>query len=165
MFQSLTEVDSQGRVIRRPQTLADLVSVMAPDDAPAQRPAVDAAVRGVVLHFADPACSFLRAPQADELVDGSIIDIGHEALIRRWERLGGLDQQSWVRQEQSDAESYRTLLLYTQDAAWCRGASSGRSRRGGPRAGPRGSGRSATPGAGRTGLPPRPRGWRAAVPR
>ena len=115
VFQTLTEVDSHGRVIRRPQGLSDLVAVVAPDDDPAQYAAFDDAVRRVVLHFSDPACSFLRAPLERDLVADSIIDIGHEALIRRWERLGGLDTESWVRDEQSDAETYRNLLLYSQD--------------------------------------------------
>ena len=115
VFQSLTEVDSQGRVIRRPQTLADLVAVVAPKDNAARQSATEAAVRQVVLHFADPACSFLRAPRDSELLPSSIIDIGHEALIRRWERLGGQDTDSWVREEQADADEYRRLLFYSGD--------------------------------------------------
>jgi WD40 repeat protein len=115
VFQCLTDTDSKGRVIRRPQTLSDLVSALAPDpEHAAQRDALGRATRLAVLHFADAACSFLRAPAADELQPGDIIDIGHEVLIRRWQKLGGLETPNWVREEQGDGENYRALLLYAQ---------------------------------------------------
>ncbi|QIE29848.1 hypothetical protein SBC1_76060 (plasmid) [Caballeronia sp. SBC1] len=111
IFQSLTEVESQGRVIRRPQTIGDLVKVIARDDAPADEVAeIEAAVHKVVAHFADPMCSFLRAPTEDTLSANAVVDIGHEALIRRWERLGGNDPTSWVRLEREDAEKYNRLV-------------------------------------------------------
>jgi len=111
IFQSLTEVEGQGRVIRRPQTLGDLVKVIAQDDAsPDELARIEAAVRQVVAHFADPMCSFLRAPTEDRLSETAVVDIGHEALIRRWERLGGLDQTNWVHQEREDAEKYSRLV-------------------------------------------------------
>ena len=65
-------------------------------------------MRQVVLRFADPACSFLRAPTGDGLDDEAVIDIGHEALIRRWQSLDG--EQSWVREEERDADRLRELL-------------------------------------------------------
>ncbi|HUA76458.1 MAG TPA: hypothetical protein VMA86_02230, partial [Acetobacteraceae bacterium] len=49
-----------------------------------------------------------------ELDADAAVDIGHEALIRRWERLGGREQTSWVRAELEDAEHYRDLLRYGQ---------------------------------------------------
>lgn len=111
IFQSLTEVESQGRVIRRPQTIGDLVKVIARDDAQDDEVVeIDAAVRKVVAHFADPMCSFLRAPTESTLSANAVVDIGHEALIRRWERLGGNDPDSWVRQEREDAEKYSRLV-------------------------------------------------------
>ncbi|WP_322059956.1 WD40 repeat domain-containing protein [Paraburkholderia sp. J63] len=111
IFQSLTEIESQGRIIRRPQTIGDLVKVIARDDAPADEVSeIEAAVRKVVAHFADPMCSFLRAPTEDTLSANAVVDIGHEALIRRWERLGGDDPASWVRQERDDAEKYNRLV-------------------------------------------------------
>ncbi|WP_325624053.1 WD40 repeat domain-containing protein [Paraburkholderia sp.] len=115
IFQSLTEIESQGRVIRRPQTIGDLVKVIARDDAPAEEvAAVEAAVRKVVAHFADPMCSFLRAPTEETLSAKAVVDIGHEALIRRWERLGGDDPSSWVREERADAEKYNKLVSFAE---------------------------------------------------
>ena len=46
------------------------------------------------------------------IVDNSIIDIGHEALIRRWDKLKGEGEENWIREEQEDAEQYRALLRY-----------------------------------------------------
>jgi WD40 repeat protein len=107
LFQSLTDTDSQGRVTRRPQSFKALVDVLVDDDA-AARAAAEAAMGHVVRRFADPGCSFLRADV--DLRDESIVDIGHEALIRRWDRLGRHRERNWVREEQEDGERYRDLL-------------------------------------------------------
>jgi WD40 repeat protein len=111
LFQCLTDTDSHGRTIRRPQTVGDLVGVLVADTAgPDEAAAAERAVRRVIAHFSDLDCSFLRAPPADDITDATVIDIGHEALIRRWERLGGLDTQSWVKEEQRDGEQYGDLV-------------------------------------------------------
>jgi len=111
VFQCLTDTDSQGRTTRRPQTLGALAAVLVPDGADAgASAAAEQAVRVVVAHFSNPDCSFLRAPAEETMDAGSVIDIGHEALIRRWERLGGAESTSWVREEQRDAERYRNLV-------------------------------------------------------
>jgi WD40 repeat protein len=110
VFQSLTDTRSGGRVTRRPQSLKALVAVLTPDDARAEdKPATREAVIRVVARFADPDCSFLRAPQQESLDDETVIDIGHEALIRLWEKLGGVGEDNWVREEQRDAEKLYDL--------------------------------------------------------
>src|SRR5258705_8748849 len=38
------------------------------------------------------------------ITDNSIIDIGHEALIRRWDRLEVKGKGNWIREEERDAE-------------------------------------------------------------
>jgi WD40 repeat protein len=113
IFQSLTDMDSQGRSTRRPQRFADLVAVITPDDASEDlRRQTRHVVSRVVSRFSDPDCSFLRAPDAEALEDISIVDIGHEALIRRWDKLGSTDIVNWLRAEQEDGEIYRDLVRF-----------------------------------------------------
>jgi WD40 repeat protein len=110
VFQALTETDRDGRVVRRPQRFGDLVKCVVPEADKAAPQAWEEAVRRVVNRFASSDCSFLRAPPPGELKDNSIIDIGHEALIRRWEKLKGDGATDWIREEQDDAEQYRDLV-------------------------------------------------------
>jgi hypothetical protein len=111
IFQCLTDTDSRGRVTRRPQTLGSIVDVIAPDDIqPKQRDAVREDVASVIGRFASPECSFLRTPDRGDSEEESVIDIGHEALIRRWDKLGSPGEKNWVREEQHDAEEFSNLL-------------------------------------------------------
>jgi hypothetical protein len=48
----------------------------------------------------------------DEIDADSIIDIGHEALIRRWDRLQGEGEENWMQEEVDDSERYKRLLGY-----------------------------------------------------
>jgi WD40 repeat protein len=113
IFQSLTDLDNQGRSTRRPQRFADLVAAITPDDASEHlRGQTRDVVARVVSRFSDPDCSFLRAPDAEGLEDASIVDIGHEALIRRWDKLGSTDIVNWLRAEQEDGEIYRDLVRF-----------------------------------------------------
>jgi WD40 repeat protein len=110
IFQSLTDTRGGGRVTRRPQTLLALVAVLTPDNARSEDgPIIRDAVIRVVTRFADPDCSFLRAPRRESLEDETVVDVGHEALIRLWEKLGGLGEDNWVREEQRDAEKLYDL--------------------------------------------------------
>jgi WD40 repeat protein len=110
LFQALTDTDRDGRVVRRPQRFGDLVKYIVPEAEKATPHAYEDAVRRVVNRFASSDCSFLRAPTAGELQNDSIIDIGHEALIRRWDMLKGDGDTDWIREEQDDAEQYRDLV-------------------------------------------------------
>lgn len=113
VFQALTDVDKAGRVVRRPQRFGDLYKcalVEEDEDKDEQDQNARKAVAAVVGRFADPECSFLRAPLAIGLHDDSVIDIGHEALIRRWDKLKGGGEIDWIREEQEDAEQYRGLV-------------------------------------------------------
>jgi WD40 repeat protein len=137
VLQALTETDQEGRSVRRPQRFGDLVQYVRPGDASgsaaekvpkkAANKGANKATRMVVDRFASHDCSFLRViPPADandnfavdthskiDIADDSIIDIGHEALIRRWDKLlKGEGEENWIRDEQEDAEQYRALLRY-----------------------------------------------------
>jgi hypothetical protein len=132
-----------------------LVQYVTPGDAgesAAEKEAKSAAkkaTREVVARFARHDCSFLRViPPPDtndnsvvdadpniDIADNSIIDIGHEALIRRWDKLEGQGEENWIHDEQEDAEQYRALLRYAD--AW---------KIGGPNGGLTVFGRNGTPG-------------------
>jgi WD40 repeat protein len=113
VFQALIETDQGVRSIRRPQRFRDLIQYVRTGDA--SESAAEKATRAVVGSFAKPDCSFLRIISPADIYDkytnigidvNSIIDIGHEALIRCWDKLRG----DWVREEQDDAEKYRLLV-------------------------------------------------------
>lgn len=120
VFQALTDVDKSGRVTRRPQKFGDLLHCgvgESASDEDLKHPAVREAVSSVIYRFADQSCSFLRAPKPEELDDNSIIDIGHEALIRRWDVLKGSSDADWIREEQEDGEQYRGLVRMARAGA------------------------------------------------
>jgi len=118
LFQALTETDGSNRAIRRPQQLGALAALIAPDGATEdERAAAAEAMRTAVLRFADPDCSFLRISREHGLRAESFVDIGHEALIRRWGKLGGPQPDSWIRQEQDDRGNLQALdLLQRSDS-------------------------------------------------
>jgi hypothetical protein len=111
VFQALTEVDQDRRVIRRPMRFGDLVRYV--ESSGWNEPDTRDAVLGVVLRLAAADCSFLRVTTGDdahEIDEDSVVDIGHEALIRRWRKLSGEDDANWVREEHEDGERYRDLV-------------------------------------------------------
>ncbi|HVH76169.1 MAG TPA: WD40 repeat domain-containing protein [Stellaceae bacterium] len=111
IFQALTETDALGRTIRRPQRLGELVAVVVPDGAGEDEKAqLKDTVTRVVEQFAHPSCSFLRLPEDRELDEAAMVDIGHEALIRRWDKLGAVNERNWVREEQEDGEELNDLI-------------------------------------------------------
>jgi WD40 repeat protein len=121
VFQALTETDQEGRSVRRPQRFHDLIQYVRPNGL--SEDAAKEATAAVVDRFASHDSSFLRViPPADtsdsSIGDAdSIIDIGHEALIRRWDRLQGKGEENWIRDEERDAEQYRSLLRYADAGA------------------------------------------------
>ena len=134
IFQALTETDDEGRSIRRPQRFHDLTQYVQAADAKSIDSVAQNATRTVVVRFASPDCSFLRiippAESGDEVAhvepaikdgsdidDDAIIDIGHEALIRRWDKLMGDGKENWMHEEQDDAERCRDILRYAQRGA------------------------------------------------
>ena len=122
VFQALTETDQKGRSVRRPQRFYDLLRYVRPDHV--SETAARAATGVVIDRFASHDCSFLRVIPAEtdgrsvsadsisSIIDNSIIDIGHEVLIRRWNRLEAKGKENWIREEELDAEEYRGLLRY-----------------------------------------------------
>ena len=81
-FRALSEVDREGRAIRRALQFDRLLAetgVSEPD------------LRAVLDRFRAPNCSFLlpSLSATPTLAADDRIDIGHEALLRRWKRIAG----------------------------------------------------------------------------
>jgi hypothetical protein len=114
IFRALTEIDKDGRATRRPRELAQLIA-----EAGADRDDVCA----VLDEFRADDCSFVVPPLSlaptAELPDDTVIDVGHEALLRRWKAVSGDPEATgeradkrdlgWLRKEQKDGERYQFL--------------------------------------------------------
>ena len=102
VFRALTERRPEGAEVRRPLSFDTLCAVCGPDDTPALKAQVRAAVAAVVERFRQPGTAFLLPPSDVPLASNPVIDISHESLIRQWQRLRG-----WVH----DEATARTELL------------------------------------------------------
>ena len=111
-FRALSEVDREGRAIRRPLRFDKLL---------AETGVRDSDLRAVLDRFRAPNCSFLlpSLSVSPTLGQAERIDIGHEALLRRWKMIagkadfmnpkGGRPSPGWLAQEQNDGQRYHTL--------------------------------------------------------
>ncbi len=90
MFRLMSEVDDGARRRRRvttPQEVAENADVSLSE------------AREVIDQFADDAVTFIRWKDG-----GTTLDVTHESLIRKWDRL-----DAWAQEERADAEEYRDL--------------------------------------------------------
>jgi GH25 family lysozyme M1 (1,4-beta-N-acetylmuramidase) len=102
LFRSLTERDPSNNDIRRPTQLGVIAAIAA---------VTADEVRQVADAFRGEGASFLTPTSPTELHDGSVIDITHESLIRKWYRLRGTaEQKGWVQQEAELRDQYRDLM-------------------------------------------------------
>ena len=112
-FRALAELDREGRAIRRARLRSQLL---------AETGIKDEQLELVLRRFTADDCSFLTAMRA-ESSNQTRIDVGHEALLRRWKRLSGdpdailgeigengANAQGWLKAEQRDGERYRGLV-------------------------------------------------------
>jgi hypothetical protein len=107
-FSALSELDKEGRAIRRALRFSQLVAETGVDEA---------AVRQVLDRFRADDCSFLTPPRSEvsELTGTTRIDVGHEALLRRWEKVSGRGVElGWLRAEQQAGQRYRSLLAMAE---------------------------------------------------
>jgi tetratricopeptide (TPR) repeat protein len=114
-FRALAEIDREGRAIRRAVPFAQL---------PAETGVPENELRQVVDRLRADDCSFLVPSPSSvaELAPRTRIDVGHEALLRRWERLSGdpppgasaaeTRRTGWLRAEDTDGRLYRGLLAF-----------------------------------------------------
>jgi tetratricopeptide (TPR) repeat protein len=114
IFRTLAEIDKDSRAVRRARTLAQLI---AETGAPAED------IWLILDRFRADECSFIVPPlsyaETSALGDGTVVDVGHEALLRRWKRVSGDPEATgeradkrdigWLKKEQRDGESYLFL--------------------------------------------------------
>jgi hypothetical protein len=79
-FRALTDVERDGRAVRRALPFSRLLAETGADEADLHR---------VIDRFRAFDCNFLTPPPNVPIEQATFIDISHEALIRRWRKLGG----------------------------------------------------------------------------
>jgi WD40 repeat protein len=95
MLTRLTERSADKADTRRPTRLDDVAAVAG---------ATEQEVIAVVEPLRRQGCSFLTPPPPVPLRSSTVLDIGHESLIRQWRRL-----YEWVDAEATAASRYRRL--------------------------------------------------------
>jgi tetratricopeptide (TPR) repeat protein/energy-coupling factor transporter ATP-binding protein EcfA2 len=119
-FRALSEIDKEGRATRRALKLEQLLAEtgISRDD-----------LRQVIDRFRSDDCSFLTPSPSTvpELEVQSRIDVGHEALLRRWVRVSGepgasgeagdLRAIGWLKEEVKDGRHYQALLSLVESHA------------------------------------------------
>ena len=106
VFRALSERDKEGRATRRPVEFKRLVE---------ETGASEGDVRRVVDRFRADDCSFLSPPTSTvkRLKDDTRIDVVHEALLHRWDRISEpivAGKPGWLYAEEEDGRTYRALL-------------------------------------------------------
>ncbi|HTT14076.1 MAG TPA: hypothetical protein VMG60_24680 [Burkholderiaceae bacterium] len=105
IFRALTEINAEGQALRRPRSLRELIAVANADEA---------RVRGVIDLYRAERVSLLRPYGSEPLDLDERIDIGHEALIRCWGRLGGDRKDGWLYREFRSGMVWRSLLVQVE---------------------------------------------------
>jgi hypothetical protein len=109
IFRALAELDREGRAIRRPLPFDRLL---------VETGVPEADLRRVLDRFRRDDCSFLVPSFPFPLAGDTVIDIGHEALIRRWDRIAGnaaTGGAGWLWREAEDGNIYRGLAALAGD--------------------------------------------------
>jgi hypothetical protein len=104
VMRALIEVDRQGRAIRRPipfHRLADETGYGQLE------------IGKVIETMRAEARSFLRPGPPDVITDDTLIDIGHEALMRCWRRMAN-PKDGWVVEEFRSDLRWRSLLVQAE---------------------------------------------------
>jgi hypothetical protein len=100
LFRALTDINSEGRAIRRPQSFRELVVLSeVPEDD----------LRRMLDAFRADGVSLLTPYFPAAIKDKTVIDISHEALIRCWDRIAD-PQDGWLRREFRNGLIWRSLL-------------------------------------------------------
>ncbi|MFN0051815.1 MAG: AAA family ATPase [Planctomycetales bacterium] len=100
LMRSLSERGSDQRDTRRPVPLRTVAAVARE---------IPESVARVVEVFRQTDCSFLTPPVGVPIEAETILDIGHESLIRQWKRMS-----DWVQAEADSASIYRRLTETAQ---------------------------------------------------
>ena len=116
VFRALGQLDDEGRATRRALPLATLL---------AETGYPEAQLRRVLDRYRDEDCAFLvpGAASVPVLTAESFIDVSHEALLRRWDRIGAkatevlgneAPRAGWLVEERNDARIYRALATWAE---------------------------------------------------
>jgi hypothetical protein len=114
VFRSLADIDGEGRIVRRPCRLDELVKISA---------AKQEDVNNFVDAFRARDCSFLTPPPDErrDLALDTIIDVGHEALLRQWKLLSDptpdpvtREPTGWLPREIEDRRRWQFLATMAQ---------------------------------------------------
>ncbi len=115
IFRALSDLDSDGRIIRRSVMLPDLV---------AQTGADRATIEKIVNVFRQREFSFLTPYPPERLSNQSNISVTHEALLRRWHRISNTafnqetgHPEGLVYREASDGMIWRALSVQAETFA------------------------------------------------
>lgn len=104
VFRALTDINTDGKAVRRPQTLARLCEVTGVD-IKVLRPVIDA--------FRADGVSFLSPYGNRPLAPDDLVDVSHEALIRCWRALAE-PGHGWLFQEFRCGLIWRALLVQAE---------------------------------------------------
>jgi tetratricopeptide (TPR) repeat protein len=112
VFRSLSDLDHDGRATRRAISFGQLEAETAIDGAELTK---------IIDRLRSDDCSFLTpSPSATTLLESwTRIDVGHEALLRHWERVSGVSgatgergddrQLGWLKEEHLAGQRYQVL--------------------------------------------------------
>ncbi len=109
-FRALSEVDREGRATRRAVAFEQLLE---------ESGVLEGDLRLVIDRFRQDDCSFLVPSISAQpaLLPETRVDVGHEALLRRWERISGKVggaladlRNGWLWAEQDDGRFYSALV-------------------------------------------------------
>jgi hypothetical protein len=104
LFRALTDINADGRAIRRPQYFRDLVTLCGTSEEELRR---------VIDAFRAEGASFLSPYPPEPINDDTEIDIGHEALIRCWDKIAD-PQHGWLHREFEDGLVWRSLSIQSK---------------------------------------------------
>jgi hypothetical protein len=101
LFRALTDINAEGRAIRRPQSFRELVTSCGVSAAD---------LRVIIDAFRQDGVSFLTPYFPTGIEDKTMIDVSHEALIRCWAVIAD-PHHGWLRREFQDGLAWRSLLI------------------------------------------------------
>ncbi len=107
-FRAVSELDKEGRATRRALRFAQLLAETGVEESELRR---------VLDRFRADDCSFLVPPhfEVPRIEPSTRIDVGHEALLRRWEKVSGHGSDvGWLSDEQQAGQRYRGLLAIAE---------------------------------------------------
>ena len=104
LFRSLTEINVDGNAVRRPQAFNDLVAVTG---------VTADQLRAILDRLRQPSVSFITPYVPVPIDAGTTIDISHEALIRRWQRIAD-KETGWLQQEFRDGLIWQSLVVQSE---------------------------------------------------